>query len=170
MSRPPYLRRIAAVLAVLVAVAIEFRPTTTDRLAIATTDLVVGSTVTEADVEWVEVSKGAIEPAVLPATVSRTVPAGAPISAADVDSGSVEVPADWLQIELEVPAATQHGATVVAVLSPAPFDRPATGVVTRAPEATGFDGLTALVAFDPADAVAVAQAVAEGTVTVLLGR
>jgi hypothetical protein len=170
MSRPPYLRRIAAVLVVLVAVAIEFRPTTTQRLAIATTDLVAGTTVTEADVAWVDVSKGAIEPAVLPAIVSRMVPAGAPISDADVDSGSVEVPADWLQIELEVPAATQNGATVVAVMSPALLDRPATGLVTRVPEATGFDGLTALVAFDPTDAVAVAHAVAEGTVTVLLGR
>lgn len=170
MSRPPYLRRIAAVVVVLAAVAVEFRPTTTERMPIAATDLPAGATVTEADVVWVDVSQGAIEPAALPAIVSRMVPAGAPISAADTGTDTVDVPTDWLQIELEVPAATQNGATVVAVMSPAQLDRPAAGVVTRAPEAAGFDALTALVAFSPSDAVAVAHAVAEGTVTVLLGR
>ncbi len=170
MSRPPYLRRIAAVAVVVVAVAIEFRPATTERLPIASADLPAGATVTAADVEWADVSKGAIEPAALPATLARMVPEGAPISAADIGSGTVDVPTGWLQIELEVPAATQTGATVVAVMSPSRLDRPATGVVTQAPEAAGFDALTALVAFSPSDAVAIAQAVAEGTVTVLLRR
>lgn len=170
MSRPPYLRRIAAVAVVFAVLAIEFRPATTERLPIAAADLPAGATVTEADVEWVDVSKGAIEPAALPAILSRTVPAGAPISAADVASDTIEIPADWLQIELEVPAATKSGATVVAVMSSSRLDRPATGVVTQAPEATGFDALTAMVAFGPSDAVAVAHALADGTVTVLLGR
>jgi len=170
MSRPPYLRRIAAVAVVLVAMAIEFRPVTTERVPIATADLPAGATVTAADVEWADVPKGAIEPAALPATLSRMVPVGAPISAADIGSGTVDVPTGWLQIALEVPAATQKGGTVVAVMSPSRLDRPATGVVTQAPEAAGFDSLTALVAFSPSDAVAVAHAVAEGTVTVLLGR
>jgi hypothetical protein len=170
MSRPPYLRRIAAVAVVVVAVAIEFRPVTTERLPIAATDLPAGATVTDADVAWLDVSKGPIEPVDLPVVLSRGVPAGAPISAADVNASSVEIPADWLQIELEVPAATQIGATVVAVMSTSSHDRPATGVVTRTPTATGFDALTAMIAFDPSDAVAVAHAMAEGTVTVLLGR
>lgn len=170
MSRPPYLRRIAAVAVVFAAVAIEFRPATSERLPIAATDLPAGATVTEADVKWVDVTKGAIAPAALPAIVSRMVTAGAPISAADVASDTIEIPADWLRIELEVPASARSGATVVAVMSSSRLDRPATGFVTEAPEATGFDALTALVAFSPSDAVAVAHALADGTVTVLLGR
>ena len=149
--------------------AIELRPVNTERLPIATVDLPTGSTVTEADVAWLDVN-GPIETVQLPAVLSRTVPAGAPISAADVDPSSADVPVDWLQIELEVPATTQHGAIVVAVMSPSTSDGPVTGVVTQAPHATGFDSLTAMVAFSPPDAVAVAHAVAAGTVTVLLGR
>ena len=170
MSRPPYLRRVAAAAIVIVAVTMEFRPATTERVPVAAVDLPSGSTITEADVAWLDVEKGTIERVILPAVLSRSVPAGTPILTADVDPNSVEVPTDWLQIELEVPAATQNGATVVAVMSSSELDGPATGVVTQLSTATGFDRLTALVAFAPSEAVAVARSVAEGTVTVLLGR
>lgn len=169
MSRPPYLRRAAAVGVVIAALAIEFRPVTTSRLPIAAIDLPIGAAVTEAHVTWLEV-RGSVEAIEIPAKLSRSVPAGAPLSAADVDPNPVDVPADWLRIELEVPATTHVGATVVAVMSPRTSERPATGVVTRSPTATGFDAITAMVAFSASDAVAVAHAVADGTVTVLLGR
>lgn len=168
MSRPPYLRRTAAVVVVVAALAIEFRPVATDRLAVAAVDLPAGATVTEADVSWIDVAPG-LEPLELPVIVSRALPAGTPISTADVDAGSVGVPDDWLEVELEVPASAQGGATVVAVMSPA-RDRPVTGVVTQPPTSGGFESLTAMVAFAPSDAIAVAHAVAEGTVVVLLGR
>ena len=158
----------------ITALAIEFRPVTTERLPIAAFDLPAGTTVTEADVEWVQIQRG-FEVVELPAMLSRAVPAGAPISSADVDPSSVDVPADWLEIELDVPPTTRGGATVVAVMSLStmslsPLDPPVTGVVTQPPTATGFDAATAMVAFAPPDAVAVARAIAEGTVTVLLGR
>jgi hypothetical protein len=168
MTRPPYLRRTAAVVVVVAALAIEFRPATTDRLAVTDIDLPAGATVTEADVSWIEVAPG-LEPVELPAIVSRALPAGTPISTADVDAGSVGVPDDWLEIELEVPASAQSGATVVVVMSPA-GDRPVPGVVTQPPTAGSFESLRAMVAFAPSDAVTVARAVAEGTVIVLLGR
>lgn len=168
MSRPPYLRRAAAVLVFVAALAIEFRPVTAGRIPIAASDLPSGTTVTETDVTWLEV-RGSIEEIEIPAKLTRSVPAGTPLSAADVDPSSVDVPTTWLRIELEVPPTTQIGATVVAVMSPRTSDRPATGVVTRPPTATGFDATTALVAFSPPDAVAVAHAAADGTVTVLLG-
>ena len=155
---------------VMAAVIIEVRPSTTERLPVAIVDLPAGATVTEADVEWLEVSPGLGGPIELPAVLSRTVPAGAPVSVADVDSSTVAIPSGWLQIELDVPAATLHGATVVAVMTPSTPHHTATGLVTLAPNATGFDTVTALVAFEPSDAVAVARAVAEGTVTVLLER
>lgn len=148
---------------------IEFRPVTTERLPVAAIDLPAGTTVTEADVEWFAV-QGGIDTIRLPAVLSRTVVAGSPISPADVDPSAVEVPADWLEIELGVPATAQGGAAVVAVMSLPTLDRPVTGVVTQPPTPSGFDAATAMVAFAPADAVAVARAVAEGTVTVLLGR
>lgn len=170
MSRPPYLRRFAAVMVVLGAVALEFRPTATERLPLAAVDLPAGATVTEDDVRWVDVSGSMGEPVDLPIELTRKVPAGSPISVADVDPASIDVPADWLRIELEVPVATQNGATVVAVLSQSRFDRPANGVVTQAPTSIGFDAVTAMVAFPPSDAVAVAHALADGSVTVLLGR
>lgn len=169
MSRPPYLRRAAAVAVVIAALAIEFRPVTTDRMPVAATDLPIGATVTEADVTWLEV-RGSIEAIEIPATLSRSVPAGTPLSAADVDPGTVQVPADWLRIELQVPAKTQIGTSVVAVMSLPTSDRAAEGVVVAPPSAGGFDENTAMVAFSPSDAVAVAHAVAQGTVTVLLGR
>ena len=170
LSRPPYVRRAIAAIVVLVAVMIELRPSTTERLPVAIVDLPAGVTVTESDVDWIDVSPGLGAPVDLPAVLSRTVPAGAPVSAADVDPSTIEIPGGWLQIELDVPAATQQGATVVAVMTPSTLDHTATGLVTQAPKDTGFDALTALVAFEPSDAVAVARAVAQGTVTVLLGR
>ena len=169
MSRPPYLRRAAAFAVLVAAVVIEFRPVTTERLPIAAIDLPAGSTVTEADVEWFAV-QGGIDTIQLPSVLSRSVAAGSPISPADVDATSIEVPADWLEIELDVPSTTQRGAAVVAVMSPSTLDRPAIGVVTQPPDAAGFDTPTAMVAFAPSEAVAVAHAVAHGTVTVLLGR
>jgi hypothetical protein len=170
MTRPPYLRRFAAVVIVLIAMAIEFRPVTTERMPVAAIDLSAGDAVSESDVRWLNISKGVIEPVSLPVVLSRMVPAGSPISEADVHPSSIDVPADWLRIELEVPAATPNGATVVAVMSPSLLGRPATGVVTRTPASTGFDAMTTMVAFPPSDAVAVANALADGTVTVLLGR
>ena len=170
MTRPPYLRRFAAVAIVLIAVAIEFRPATTERIPVAAIDLSAGDSVSESDVRWLEVSEGVIEPVSLPVVLSRQVPAGSPISDADVRPSAIDIPADWLLIELEVPAATADGATVVAVMSPSPLGRPATGVVTQTPASVGFEALTTMVAFPPSDAVAVANAMADGTVTVLLGR
>ena len=168
MSRPPYLRRSAAVLVFAATLAIEFRPVTAGRIPIAAIDLPSGTTVTDADVTWLEV-QGSVDTIEIPAKLSRSVPAGTPLSATEVAAGSVEVPDDWLGIELEVPPTSQIGATVVAVMS-GTSDRPATGIVTRPPTTSGFDGHTAMVAFSPQDAVAVAHAVAEGVVTVLLGR
>lgn len=170
MSRPPYVRRVIAVIVFLGAVSIDLRPSTTERLPIAIAELTAGATVTEADVEWLDVSPGLGGPIDLPAVLSRNVPAGAPVSAADVSTSTVEVPSDWLQVELEVPAATMLGATVVAVMTPSPVGDTATGVVTQAPTGNGFDASTAMVSFAPSDAVAVAHAVAGGTVTVLLGH
>ncbi len=169
MTRPPYLRRLVASAVFVTAIAIEFRPITTDRMPIALVDMPAGAEVTDSSVRWLDVQPG-LEPVRLPAVLGTDVVSGDPITASDVDADPVTVPSDWLRIELPVPEATANGNRLVVVLPLDITDRPLSGVVVSPPVVSDFDGPTALVAFAPQDAVRVARGVAAGTVTALLGR
>jgi hypothetical protein len=169
MTRPPYLRRAAAVFVLVAAVAIEFRPSPTRSLPVAVSDLPAGSSITAADVIMVEVSGGPVTTVSFPAALVRDVRAGDPITATDVDEDPIGVPDGWLAVELEVPESASRGTQVVAVLPLDVLARPVRGVVTEPPGPSDFDTHTALVAFAREDAVAVARGITERSVTVLLG-
>jgi hypothetical protein len=169
MTRPPYLRRAAAACVLMTAIAIEFRPPATTLIPVATGDLVAGTAISESDVTMVEVSGGQMTTVPIPAVLVRDVRAGDPITGADVDAHPIAVPDGWLMIELEVPASTTEGTEVVAVLPSDLLAQPVRGVVTDAPVPSDFETHTAMVAFSPGDAVAVARGVTERSVMVLLG-
>lgn len=169
MTRPPYLRRLAAAAVFVMAIAIEFRPITTDRMPVALADLPAGTEVTDSDVRWFDVQPG-LEPVRLPAVLTDDVASGETISVSDLETAPVPTPDDWLRIELPVPDATSNGNRIVVVLPPEVTGRPLSGVVVTPPSPSDFDGPTALVAFSPGDAVLVARGLGAGQVTALLGR
>lgn len=169
MTRPPYLRRLAALAVFLAAVAVEFRPSNSDQIPVASSDLPQGTEITGSDVVWLEVERGVVDPVELPAVLGRSVRAGAPITHSDVDPAAAQVPGDWLRIELEVPPATSNGDLIVAVLPLNVSDRPVSGVVVGSPTPSDFGTVSTMVAFEPGDAVAVARGLAEGQVMALLG-
>jgi hypothetical protein len=169
LSRPPYFRRFVAASIVVTAIAVELMPPTTEPLALATADIAAGIGITEADVRWVEVPIGLFPAAELPATSTRPVPAGAPVTGFDVVVIASRFPSDWLLIELEVPPSTRDGATVVAVVATDEGPTALPGVVARDPAPSDFGAFTSLVAFPPGDAVTVAAALMTGDVSVLLG-
>ncbi len=151
------------------AVAIEFRPPPAASLLVAVADMPAGTAISESDVRMVEVSGAPMTTVSLPAVLVRDVRSGAPITDADVEEHPLGLPDGWLTIELEVPASTARGMDVVAVLPLDILAQPVRGVVTEAPVPSDFDTHTGLVAFAPNDAVAVARAVSQRSVTVLLG-
>lgn len=169
LSRPAYLRQFLAVLVVVTAIAVELRAPTTEPLAVAATDTAAGEALTEADVRWVEVPVGLFPVAELPATLARSVPAGAPVTAYDVVATTTRFPADWLLIELEVPESTSNGAPVVAVVVTETGTAALAGVVAREPVPSDFGTFSTMVAFAPDDAVKAATSLMAGDVAVLLG-
>jgi hypothetical protein len=169
MTRPPYLRRVTALLVFVAALAVELRPTTTARLPVATVDLPSGTEVSESDVAWLEVAEELGDSVTLPAVLARDVAAGTPITRSDIDGSPVGVPTGWLTIELEVPPSATRGAGVVAVLPSEVQDGPVAGLVVGTPVPSDFGSPSAMIAFAADDAVAVARGLAAGSVTVLLG-
>ena len=138
----------------------------TEPFPFAAHDLGRGHLVEAEDVEWRAVPRGLIAlPDLEGAQVAHPIHAGDPITAAAVTTDRPP-PDDWWAVPMPLPVGVESGSRVRLIL---PAGSPVDGVVTTeaSEDAFGLDRVGA-VAVSAEHADAVAQAVATGSIMVLL--
>lgn len=165
LSRPPYLRWALAALILVTGVFIEIRPTQTVPHPFAVDTVGVGDVVDETQVIWRDVPTGLLAPVHLPITASRQIVAGEPVLAGGgTTSADTGIPEGWWAIELDVPTGAEPGMRVRLVTP----SRGVEGLIIDVRDGD-FGERSGLVAVPDGSADAVAAAVLDGTVAVLVG-
>ena len=166
LSRPPYLRWLAAGALVAAALGWEISDRRTESFPFAAHDLERGRPIEADDIEWRYVPSDLLSaPALEDGWLVQSVRAGDPITAAVVTPDD-PVPGDWWSIPMPLPPGVAPGSRVRLVLDDG---RSMDGIVAieAHEDAFGLQGAGA-VAVPPESADAVARAAAASAVTVLL--
>jgi hypothetical protein len=169
LSRPPYLRRTAAVLIFVAAVAWEVRPVPHDRRAFIAVDVQAGESVAEGVLEWREVPVGVLPELAEPNGVFvADFVTGTPLVAAML-AAEPAMPAGWWGVEVPVPNGTSVGTEVRLVVDVRLEPKVIPGLVIRIVGEDSLAGLTALVAIPEGEVGAAAAALADGSLRTLVG-
>lgn len=166
LSRPPYLRWIAAGAIVLAALVWDLSKRQSESFPFAATAILAGTAITEDLIEWRPLPEGSV-PVPLLSGVSATadIDAGDPLIRS-VLSQTAQLPEGWWSIPIDIPYGIPVGAAIRVVL---PDGSAATGVVTQPASSDGF-GVPSpgTVGFPAAVADTVAQLVSVGDVVILV--
>ena len=164
-GRPSYLRWIAAAALVLVAAAIEFRPTHNQLYPFAAESLEPGDPLA---IEW----------RTLPADTYSFPPLGGMVAAHALEQGDpitgsavtrpIGVADGWWAVSLEVPTQLAPGTPTLLVLGQSEEPVPGTVVTSSTPDRFSATGPTALIAVPESRATAVAAAAAARQVVVMV--
>lgn len=171
LSRPPYLRWIAAVSIVIAAVGWDLSKRSTEPFPYAAIDIERGAVVTEDMVRWEEIGRGSIPYASsldhgIGMVAAIAIAAGDPITRSVVQPGS-PIPADWWSVPVNLPAGVSVGSRVRLASTDG---LSVNGIVSIEASSDQF-GLTATgaVAVPEADASRVSVAAATDSLIVLIG-
>jgi hypothetical protein len=171
-TRPPYFRRIGAALLVVIAAWIDLRPTDTVLYPFAATDLVAGSTINAAAIEWRDVPRGVLPPTPATEGTARvTVNRGEPITPSIVSEHRPSIPEGWWALSTIVPDTVVAGQEIQLVVTGA-TPRAFPGIVIEPPppaDPLSYQDPIGLVAVPADSAVVVAAAAADGAISVLVG-
>ncbi|MGH8927846.1 MAG: hypothetical protein ACRDWH_05815 [Acidimicrobiia bacterium] len=168
LARPSYGRWAVAILLVVVSVYFEIRPAPTVRHPFSGAPLAAGSELNEALIDWRHVPIGVLPPVNIEGRLLVDVPAGQPLVPALIGT-SPAIPAGWWALTVPVPEASIPGTEVRLVVDVRTNPRVIPGLLIRTFQSTGLDGTTALVALPETEAGAVAAALADSALTVLVG-
>ena len=166
LTRPPYLRWAAAVLAIVAAVVWDLSGRRTEPYPFAAVSIERGATITEDMVRWRDVPTGLLTPADLAgASAATSIAAGDPLSPTVVTSAA-RVPDGWWSVPISLP----HGVSVGTAVKLTFLDGEVVdGVVSLAPTEDSFGlDVTGAVAVPETAAAATALAVATDTVLVVI--
>lgn len=175
--RPPYLRWAAAALLIVTAVWMDLRPQPTSLQPYAIVDLDPGTGLDDSMIEWRSVPSGLLPPLNDPqGVVLRRVAAGEPLVPSALSTRQIPAPDGWWTMEVQLPAGAVPGQEVQLILLPTGSDTSPQSVpgLVIAPAPADPDPLAiepepGLVAV-PGDLAAItAAAVAEGSVSTILG-
>jgi hypothetical protein len=170
LQKPPYVRRIAAVLIVLAALAWELRPQPTELRPFLTRDVETGDPVTDDLLEWKEVPIGFFPELAEPVgSFVADFATGTPL-VSGMYAPDPAVPPGWWALEVPVPAGTSSGTEVRLVVDVRLTPRIIPGLVIRLLGEENIDGFTALVAVPEEEVGAAAAALAEGSLRALIGE
>lgn len=167
LTRPPYLRWVAAAAVVLAALLWDLRDRAESPYPFAASVIAAGTPITDSMVEWRNLPKGAIAlPDLSSPVAARDLPAGEPIVPSAVSETTV-IPDGWWSVP--VPLSTGAVAGTPVRLIDTASGVASDGIVVAA----GTDDLMSLdtsgmVAVPPEAATAVAIAAREGSLVVLL--
>lgn len=166
LSRPPYLRWIAAAAIVVVALVWDLSGRRTEQYPFATSAITRGTPLSEAGIEWRPAASDLfLVPDVSNATASADIEPGDPITRSVV-SEVPPVPGDWWAIPLMVPADVQPGAVIRVVL---PNGTGISGIVVRSAVSDTFGSTGAATVAFPGEVVdLVARASSLGDLVVLV--
>lgn len=171
-TRPPYLRRIGAVLLIALAAWIDLRPSSMVQYPFASADLTAGATVDEASIEWRDVPAGLLPPAPpLEGALRYPVGRGEPITPSVLSIDRPVIPEGWWALSTTMPEDVVPGQQVQLVVAGAtPHAYP--GIVVEPPPAADpltYDDPIGLVAVPADSAIPVAAAVIDGAISILVG-
>ncbi len=166
LTKPPYLRWLAALALFVVAVAWDLSGRATEAVPFAVRDIEQGSWIDSEDVEWRQLPRGSVDLAMLEgARAATAILAGDPITRSVTAVGSL-VPRDWWSVPVDLPTGVAAGTAVRLVL---PGGTTADGIVAIAPSDDMFTGAPTGAVAVPEDVVArVAEASAAGLLLVLI--
>ena len=169
LSRPPYLRRTAAVFIFLAAVVWEIRPVPHDSRAFIKTDVQAGDSLSPDVLEWREVPVGVLPELAEPSGIFvANFAAGTPLLQSML-AAEPAMPSGWWGIEVPVPGGTSVGTDVRLVVDVRLEPKVIPGLVIRIVGEDSLTGLTALVAVPEAEVGAAAAALADGSLRTLVG-
>jgi len=168
LARPPYLRRVGAVLIVVVAVWFEMAPEPTVPHPFAKVDLPTGMPVTPADFELRPIPPGILPPVDPEGVLAIAISSGDPLVPGMISNSGL-VPDGWWALDVPIPAGVSAGTEVRLVVDQEEVPRVVVGLIVRVQESDSFEGSVGLVAVPEGDAAAAATAVARGTAAVLVG-
>jgi hypothetical protein len=168
LARPSYWRWLAAILLVGSSLYFELRPTATVRHPVAASDLVAGIELTEGDVSWTEIPAGVLPQTTIAGILLVDVDAGEAIVPSMLGSAP-SIPSGWWGLSVPVPEASIPGSEVRLVVDVRGVPRIVPGLLIRTFDEATIEGTTALVAIPEAEAGAVATALADGALSVLVG-
>jgi hypothetical protein len=167
LSKPPYVRWLAAAAVVLAAVAWDLSGRRMESFPFAAVEISAGRVIDSEDIEWRDVPTGLMPlPDLSQPTTSRHVTRGEPITASAVSS-ETSIPDGWWAIPVALPAIAVSGAMVRLVVVESGFS--VDGIVVAASERDLLSLADAGLVAVPGDAAeTVARAAADGGVTVLV--
>ena len=169
LQRPPYLRRIAAVLLVIGALAWDLRPDPAEMRPYAARDLARGEALGSADIDWRRVPAGILpEPDLNGATTAVDVAAGAPLLPGVLRSAPA-VPEGWWGLPLSIGSHAAAGDTVMLLATDPPLAVPGLVLSAARGDAYSLDHRPAVVAVPGDQAALVAAADAKGTLIAAVG-
>lgn len=163
LSRPPYARWAIAGLVLVVGAILEFRPAPTVPHPFAVQPIAVGETIDVDRVRWEEVPAGLLAPVSLPMVAPRPIGANEPIPPGD-GTQQAGIPVGWWAIEVALPVGARPGMSARLVTPQWATD----GLIVDTHDGD-FGERSGLVAVPEADADAVANAVLDASLMVLVG-
>lgn len=167
LTRPPYLRWVAAGLVVIAAFLWDLRGRSGVPFPFAARALETGETIDDHAVEWRTVPRGLMnQPDLSAATAGRDIGRGEPITAAATGSGPT-IPEGWWSVPVTLPASAVPGRAVRLVVTAPPQD--IDGIVVAAGRDDLLGGSEIGLVAVPAEAARiVAVAAMDGTLLVLV--
>ncbi len=166
ITRPQYLRWIAALLVVGVTLWIELRPPSTTLHPFLIYDVARGETV-EGALEWQSITAGVITPVAGRGYTTHLLVAGEPLQASDTTTALFSPPDGWWVVDLELPRDSEVGSPIQLVILSDPGTPPRApipGYVTRLADLdAGFGSARSAgsAAFTPEYAATAAVAIAD---------
>jgi len=166
LSRPPFLRWLAAGAIVVAALAWDVAKSQSEPFPFASVAIGSGTAITADLITWKPVPDGAIPvPLLAGATATANIDAGDPLTRSVIAQGS-PLPEGWWSVPIDIPAGIPVGASIRVVL---PDGEAATGVVTEPASSDGY-GVPSpgTVGFPQQVADTVARLAATGNLVVLV--
>lgn len=166
LSSPAWGRWILVAVVTLGLVYVEVRPEPVSQHPFATRPILAGEAIGPENTELRSVPVGLFEALPESATASRLIPTGSPVLAVDVGDARDPVPTGWWVVSLDLPPNAREGDRVRVVVVDSGLV--VEGYVAAAPDPDPFSHRGGGVAVPGEHAAAIAGAVADGRVVVLI--
>lgn len=127
-----------------------------------------GTDVTQAEITWLPVPVGVLPQTVLEGFLLVDVASGQPLVPSMFDAAP-SIPTGWWAISVPVPEGSIPGSEVRLVVDVRGSPRVVPGLLIRSFDEATIEGTTALVAIPEGEAGAVAAALTDGALSVLVG-
>ena len=168
LARPSYWRWAGATLIVGLSLYLELRPTPSVDHPFAGADLRAGADATLAEIVWRSVPLGILPETTPEGFLLVDVESGQPLLPAMLDTAPM-IPPGWWALSVPVPEGSLPGSEVRLVVDVRQTPRVVPGKLIRIFEETTIEGTNGMVAIPEDEAGAVAAALTDGGLSVLVG-